>query len=99
MLVLDEPTSAVDLTSERLIQQSLQALKGEVTLFIIAHRISTLEMCDRVMVVLEGRLDALEPFSRIRERNDYYAAVTAQANQSGPAIAARPVAGGSSALS
>lgn len=61
MLVLDEPTSAIDLTSEQLIQQSLLALKGEVTLFIIAHRISTLDMCDRVMVVLDGSLETIRP--------------------------------------
>ena len=60
LLVLDEPTSALDPTSERLIQASLKALKGSTTLFIIAHRMSTLDLCDRVMVIVDGSLDAVE---------------------------------------
>ncbi len=56
VLVLDEPTSALDPHSERLIQESLTALKHELTLFIIAHRMSTLDICDRVMVIIDGRL-------------------------------------------
>jgi ATP-binding cassette, subfamily B, bacterial len=60
LLVLDEPTSALDPTSERLIQASLNALKGTVTLFIIAHRMATLDLCDRVMAIVDGSLDAVE---------------------------------------
>jgi ATP-binding cassette subfamily B protein len=82
MLLLDEPTSAVDLKSERLIQDSLLALKGSVTLFIIAHRISTLDMCDRVMVILDGELNAFESFARLRESNQYYSSVAAHAESS-----------------
>lgn len=76
-LLLDEPTSAVDLKSERLIQESLLALKRELTLVIIAHRISTLDMCDRVMVILDGKLNAFEPFAELRETNTYYRSVIA----------------------
>jgi ATP-binding cassette subfamily B protein len=72
VLVLDEPTSALDPTSERLIQASLTALRGRLTLFVIAHRLSTLDICDRVMVVVGGRLDAVERFDDLRSRNDYY---------------------------
>ena len=52
VIVLDEPTSSLDPRSEVLIQESLIALKSEVTLFIVAHRMSTLEVCDRVMVIV-----------------------------------------------
>jgi ATP-binding cassette, subfamily B, bacterial len=72
MLVLDEPTSALDPTSERLIQASLNSLKGNLTLFVIAHRMSTLDICDRVMVVVDGRLDAVERFDDLQSRNAYY---------------------------
>jgi ABC-type multidrug transport system fused ATPase/permease subunit len=85
MLLLDEPTSAVDMRSERLIQDSLLKLKGEVTLFIIAHRISTLDMCDRVMVILDGRLDAFEPFDRIRQHSAYYNTVAHHGDDFAPA--------------
>ena len=77
VLLLDEPTSQVDSHSERLIQRSLLALKGEVTLFIIAHRISTLDMCNRVMVILDGKLNAFDAFTRVREDNAYYRSVAA----------------------
>jgi ATP-binding cassette, subfamily B, bacterial len=76
LLLLDEPTSALDPTSERLVQESLTALKGSLTLFVIAHRLSTLDICDRVMVIVDGRLDAFEPFSSLRVSSDYYRTAT-----------------------
>ena len=60
VLVLDEPTSALDPHSETLIQESLKTLRHELTLFIIAHRMSTLDICDRVMVIIDGRLAAFD---------------------------------------
>lgn len=76
VLVLDEPTSALDPHSEALIQQSLTALRQELTLFIIAHRMSTLDICERVMVVIEGRLAAFAPIALLREQNAYYRSAT-----------------------
>src|SRR4029077_4069290 len=72
VLVLDEPTSALDPHSETLIQESLTALKSGMTLFIIAHRMSTLDMCDRVMVILDGRLVAFDTKALLQEHNPYY---------------------------
>jgi ABC-type multidrug transport system fused ATPase/permease subunit len=72
MLVLDEPTSALDPRSETLIQDSLTALKHELTLFIVAHRMSTLDMCDRVMVIIDGRLAAFDTRDELQEHNAYY---------------------------
>jgi ATP-binding cassette, subfamily B, bacterial len=72
VLVLDEPTSALDPHSETLIQESLTALKSELTLFTIAHRMSTLDMCDRVMVILDGQLSAFDTKAALQEHNHYY---------------------------
>jgi ATP-binding cassette subfamily B protein len=72
VLVLDEPTSALDPTSERLIQESLSALKHELTLFIVAHRLSTLDICDRVMVIVDGRLAAFDTTAFLRTHSPYY---------------------------
>jgi ATP-binding cassette, subfamily B, bacterial len=72
VLVLDEPTSALDPHSETLIQESLTSLKSGLTLFIIAHRMSTLDMCDRVMVIVDGRLVAFDTRALLREHNPYY---------------------------
>jgi ABC-type multidrug transport system fused ATPase/permease subunit len=72
VLVLDEPTSALDPHSETLIQDSLTALKSELTLFTIAHRMSTLDMCDRVMVILDGHLAAFDTKAVLQQHNHYY---------------------------
>ena len=72
ILILDEPTSSLDPRSEALIQESLTALKHTVTLFIIAHRMSTLDICDRVMVILDGRLDAFDTIAQLERTNLYY---------------------------
>jgi ABC-type multidrug transport system fused ATPase/permease subunit len=74
VLLLDEPTSALDSASERLIQESLHGLRGSTTLFIIAHRMSTLDLCDRVMVIVGGALDAFESLDALRAKNAYYRA-------------------------
>jgi ABC-type multidrug transport system fused ATPase/permease subunit len=72
ILILDEPTSSLDPRSEVLIQESLIALKHTVTLFIVAHRMSTLDMCDRVMVILDGHLDAFDAIAQLERTNPYY---------------------------
>jgi ABC-type bacteriocin/lantibiotic exporter with double-glycine peptidase domain len=72
MLVLDEPTSALDPRSEALVQQSLATVKGRLTVFVIAHRLSTLSLCDRVMVLRNGRLEALAPPDEVLESNEFY---------------------------
>jgi len=72
ILVLDEPTSALDPRSEALIQESLTALKHRLTLFIIAHRMSTLDICDRVMVVVDGRIEAFTSESSLSGESAYY---------------------------
>jgi ATP-binding cassette subfamily B protein len=72
MLVLDEPTSAVDPHSERLICESLLGLKHELTLFVVAHRLSTLDICERIMVILDGRLEAFGTPESVLSSNIYY---------------------------
>jgi ABC-type multidrug transport system fused ATPase/permease subunit len=72
VLVLDEPTSALDPHSETLIQESLSGLRHELTLFVIAHRMSTLDICDRVMVIMDGRLVAFESSDMLQRNNPYY---------------------------
>ena len=56
VLVLDEATSSLDIPSERLVQRALHTLLAERTAVIIAHRLSTVEVADRVLVVVDGRI-------------------------------------------
>jgi ABC-type multidrug transport system fused ATPase/permease subunit len=72
MLILDEPTSALDPRSESLLQESLVALRERTTLLIVAHRMSTLEMCDRILVIVDGRVDGYGPAGELLRDNKYY---------------------------
>ena len=72
LLILDEPTSALDPHSEALIQRSLTGLKRQLTLFIVAHRMSTLDVCDQVMVLIDGRVQAFDAADRVRGTSSYY---------------------------
>ncbi len=56
LLILDEATSALDAESEIAIQQSIDALKGSLTVVLIAHRISTLRTADYIYVLDQGRV-------------------------------------------
>lgn len=72
MLVLDEPTSALDGQSEALIRETLARLHGQVTVVIIAHRMSTLDLCDRIAVVEHGRVTGLDSPQSLRATNAFY---------------------------
>lgn len=56
VLVLDEATSALDQESEQLIQASIKNLHGKVTVFVIAHRLSTVENADHIIVLERGQI-------------------------------------------
>jgi ABC-type multidrug transport system fused ATPase/permease subunit len=56
VLVLDEATSALDLATEAGVMEAVYALKGDRTLIIIAHRLSTVQQCDRVISMDHGKL-------------------------------------------
>ncbi len=56
VLILDEATASLDIPSERLVQQALQTLLSDRTAVIIAHRLSTVAIADRVLVMEHGRI-------------------------------------------
>lgn len=56
LLILDEATSALDSEAEQAIQQSIEALHGQITVVIVAHRLATVRRADRVLVFEHGRL-------------------------------------------
>jgi ATP-binding cassette subfamily B protein len=56
VLILDEPTSSVDMRTEALILDAMHRLMQDRTVFMIAHRLSTLEICDQRIEIQDGRL-------------------------------------------
>ncbi|MBT8227993.1 MAG: ABC transporter ATP-binding protein [Dactylosporangium sp.] len=56
VLILDEATSSLDIPSERLVQRALRTIMSDRTAVVIAHRLSTVEIADRVLVLDRGRI-------------------------------------------
>ena len=54
ILILDEPTSALDVTTEALVMAGIEGLMAGRTTFVIAHRLSTVQRCDRIVVLRGG---------------------------------------------
>jgi ABC-type multidrug transport system fused ATPase/permease subunit len=70
MMVLDEATSAVDKTTDALIQRSIRDGFGGATLVVIAHRLSTIADFDRIMVLDEGRIVEYDSPKVLFEKKD-----------------------------
>lgn len=71
VLILDEATSALDSRSEQLVRQSLQHLMANRTVLVIAHRLETVMMADRVVLLDNGKLEEVEKKSLISEDGQY----------------------------
>lgn len=79
ILILDEATSSIDAKTERLLQQGLNELLKGRTSFIIAHRLSTVKNCDRIMYVSDkGIAECGSHDELIARRGLYYRLYTAQ---------------------
>ena len=76
LLVLDEPTSALDARSEALMRETIAELSPRTTVFVVAHRLSTLSVCHRIMVFGAGRLEHFAEPATLREDNDFFREVT-----------------------
>jgi len=70
ILILDEATSALDSESEFYIQESIKKLKGNKTLIIIAHRLSTVKNCDYIYVMHKGRIFEEGNFSELYNKKE-----------------------------
>jgi subfamily B ATP-binding cassette protein HlyB/CyaB len=72
ILIFDEATSALDYESERVIQNNMAAICRGRTVFIIAHRLSTVRHCDRIIVMDKGRIVEAGTHNELLEQNGYY---------------------------
>lgn len=72
ILILDEATSALDNLSERHVQAALGIKNDDRTTIIIAHRLSTLKNCDRILVFEEGRVTAIGTYEQLQEQDGLF---------------------------
>ena len=72
VLILDEPTSALDVRSEHLIRETLLGLKDRMIVIVIAHRLSTLDICDRIMVIQNGELKGFDSPANLETSSGFY---------------------------
>ena len=76
ILILDEPTSALDVATEALVMAAVETLMTERTSFIIAHRLSTVRGCERIIVLKDGTIAEQGDFAELLRHNgvfaDYY---------------------------
>jgi ATP-binding cassette subfamily B protein len=70
ILVLDEPTSALDVETEALVMAAIETLMAGRTTFIIAHRLSTVQRCDRILVLRDGNIAEQGTLTELLRRKD-----------------------------
>lgn len=75
ILLLDDATSSVDTETERLIQLALERLMQGRTSFIIAQRLSTVRMADKVLVLKDGKIEATGTHKQLLRESDLYAEI------------------------
>lgn len=73
ILILDEATSALDTESERLIQDALETLQQRCTSVVVAHRLSTIENADIIIVVEQGRILEMGKHQELLDKKGHYA--------------------------
>ena len=72
ILIFDEATSALDYESEKIISNNLAAIKKNRTVFIVAHRLSTVRECNEIIVLDKGRLIERGDHESLMKQRGYY---------------------------
>jgi len=72
VLIFDEATSALDYESEKIIQNNMNAIKQGRTMFIVAHRLSTVKDCSRIVVMDKGNIVEIGAHDELMNKKGYY---------------------------
>ncbi|MBL0749133.1 ABC transporter ATP-binding protein [Nocardioides baculatus] len=88
LLVLDEATSALDNQTERRITDTMESLRGTVTVIVVAHRLSTVRHCDRLVFMESGKVASAGTFEDVRSENSTFARLVELGSLDAPASSA-----------
>ncbi|WP_066893536.1 ABC transporter ATP-binding protein [Clostridium nigeriense] len=81
ILILDEATSNIDTETEKLVQEGIEKLLHGRTSFVVAHRLSTIRDCDKIMVINDGQIEEVGSHSELlKNKGSYYDLYMAQYN-------------------
>jgi ABC-type multidrug transport system fused ATPase/permease subunit len=72
LLILDEATSALDVDTEQRLSETIRHLKGSLTIIVIAHRLSTLQACDRLIMMKDARIVDDGAYEELLQRNETF---------------------------
>jgi len=72
ILLLDEPTSALDHGSESLVMEAIDRISADKTVIVVAHRLSTIQSADQILVLHEGRVAEAGTHGELLKRKGYY---------------------------
>ena len=81
VLIMDEATSALDSLTEKGIMQTINELRNDITIIIIAHRLSTVQECDQIYLVDNGKIIAQGNFLELVKKNDMFSSMVSQYKQ------------------
>jgi ABC-type multidrug transport system fused ATPase/permease subunit len=81
VLILDEATSALDNITESRVMKSIQQMAGQKTIIMIAHRLTTVQNCDVIFLLENGRLAAQGGFEELKRRSPAFAAMVTSSEQ------------------
>lgn len=78
ILILDEATSALDNVTEHKVMESINSLGSDITIILIAHRLSTVRQCDEIYLLVDGQIAASGTYDRLVKSSETFAALAAE---------------------
>lgn len=76
VLILDEATSALDNLTEQVVMEAVHNLGHEITIILIAHRLTTVRECDQILLLNQGRVTAQGSYDELVEKDEIFRAMT-----------------------
>lgn len=79
VLILDEATSALDNLTEQAVMEAVSNLGSEITIILIAHRLSTVRKCDQIYLLAQGEVKAVGTYDQLATENEQFATMSRHA--------------------